>query len=80
VFATGYANMVTTAKNILGVQALEGVEDVWGIDEETHEMKGMWKKVGNKGLWFMGGNLALTRWFSRTLALEIAAQENGLVS
>lgn len=79
VFATGYSNMVSTARKILGDQALDGVEDVWGVDAETGEMRGMWKKVGGRRLWFMGGNLAFTRWFSRCLALGIAADEAGLV-
>ncbi|KAI5779373.1 flavin-containing monooxygenase [Geopyxis carbonaria] len=78
VFATGYANMVTTAAKILGKDAVEGVEDVWGIDGETMETRGMWR-AAKRGLWFMGGNLALTRWYSRMVALGIAAREAGLV-
>ena len=79
VIATGYGNMVTTAAKILGPEAVAGVADVWGVDENTGEIKGMWRNVGGeRGLWFMGGNLALTRWYSRTLALGIAAIEGGL--
>jgi hypothetical protein len=55
------------------------VQDMWGVDVETMEIKGLYKKVGGKGLWFMGGNLAFTRWNSRGLALGIAADVNGLV-
>jgi len=79
VFATGYASMVTTAEKILGADAVQGIEDVWGIDEDTGEIRGMWKKAGDKNLYFMGGNLALVRWFSRSLALGIAASEGALL-
>ena len=78
VFATGYANMVSTAAKILGEDAVRGIEGMWGIDGETNEVKGMWREAKD-GLWFMGGNLALCRWYSRGLALGIAAREAGLV-
>jgi hypothetical protein len=35
---------------------------------------------GQEGLWFMAGNLALARCYSRFLALQIKAKEVGLVS
>jgi hypothetical protein len=79
VFATGYGNMRGTAEKILGAEAVKGVQDMWGVDVETMEIKGLYKKVGGKGLWFIGGNLAFTRWNSRGLALGIAADVNGLV-
>lgn len=34
---------------------------------------------GHEGFWFMGGNLALARIYSRFLALQIKAVELGLV-
>jgi len=81
VFATGYDNMLTTAKRILGHDALKGVDEVWGIDSDSGEIRGMWNEARpGLGLYFVGGNLALSRWFSRSLALAIAAREGGLVS
>lgn len=81
VFATGYNNMLTTAKRILGADALQGVGEVWGIDSDSGEIRGMWNEARpGLGLYFVGGNLALSRWFSRSLALAIAAREGGLVS
>jgi len=70
--------MVTTAEKILGAEAVKGVE-TWGIDGDTAEVRGMWKRVGERNLYFMGGNLALIRWFSRCLMLGIAASEGDLV-
>jgi hypothetical protein len=34
---------------------------------------------GHEGFWFMGGNLALARTYSRFLALQIKAVELGLI-
>lgn len=80
VFATGYTSMVQSAAKILGEDAVEGVQDVWGVDKDTGEVRGMWKRAHpERSLWFMGGNLAITRWFSRGLALGIAGVEAGLV-
>ncbi|KAK0663406.1 putative monooxygenase [Cercophora samala] len=77
VFATGYMNMRTQARHILGDEVADRVDDVWGWDEEG-EMKGIWKGTGHPGFWFHGGNLALTRYFSRVTALQIKARLEGL--
>ncbi|KAK4175200.1 putative monooxygenase [Triangularia setosa] len=77
VFATGYMNMRTQARYILGDEVADRVDDVWGWDAEG-EMKGIWKGTGHPGFWFHGGNLALTRYFSRVTALQIKARLEGL--
>jgi cation diffusion facilitator CzcD-associated flavoprotein CzcO len=77
VFATGYDNMRTTAKGILGDALPDSVGDVWGWDEEG-EMRGIWKNSGHPALWFHGGNLAMARYYSRLLALQILASLKGL--
>jgi hypothetical protein len=40
----------------------------------------MWRPSGHPGFWFMGGNLALCRIYSKFLALQIKAIEAGLTS
>ncbi len=77
VFATGYDNMRTTAKAILGDQLPDAVGDVWGWDEEG-ETRTIWRESGHPGLWFHGGNLALCRYYSRIVALQILAKLKGL--
>ncbi|KAL2192715.1 hypothetical protein P885DRAFT_72757 [Corynascus similis CBS 632.67] len=64
VFATRYDNMRTTAKEILG-------------DELPDKMRTIWTS-GHPGLWFHGGNLALCRYNSRLVALQILAKLKGL--
>ncbi|KAL8701703.1 MAG: hypothetical protein Q9201_004766 [Fulgogasparrea decipioides] len=78
VFATGYQNMRETARKIFGDELADRVEDVWGFDEEG-EIRTMWRRTGHPGFWFFGGNLALCRFFSRLLALQIKGMEVGLM-
>ncbi|PWY85956.1 flavin-binding monooxygenase-like protein [Aspergillus heteromorphus CBS 117.55] len=73
VLATGYQNMATTARSIFRPEDGERVNDVWGFDP-SGEMRTMWRRSGHPGLWFMGGNLALCRYYSRLLALQIKAR------
>jgi hypothetical protein len=77
VFATGYENMLATSKKIFGSELARKVGEVWGLDEEG-ELKGVWRRSGHSGFWFAGGNLALCRWYSRLLALQIKGIEVGL--
>ena len=55
----------------------EAVGDVWGFDSEG-EIRNMWRPTSHPGFWFMGGNLALCRFYSRLLALQILGVELGL--
>ncbi|KAM7219659.1 hypothetical protein V8F06_005040 [Rhypophila decipiens] len=78
VFATGYENMRTQAGGILGEDVQRRVGDIWGWDEEG-EIRTIWRESGHPGVWFHGGNLALSRYYSRVLALQIKARLEGLV-
>ncbi|KAK8100867.1 FAD/NAD(P)-binding domain-containing protein [Apiospora kogelbergensis] len=78
VFATGYQNMRTQAREIFGADMAASLQDVWGFDEEG-EWRTMWRRSGHPGFWFMGGNLALCRYYGRFLALQIKALEEGLI-
>ncbi|CAO2655023.1 Nn.00g117560.m01.CDS01 [Neocucurbitaria sp. VM-36] len=77
VFATGYQNMRSQARLIFGDEVADRVSDVWGFNKEG-EFRTMWQKSGHSGLWFMGGNLAISRYYSRILALQIKAIEEGI--
>ena len=79
VFATGYGNMRDHAREILGDEIANGLGSVWGYNEEG-EVRNIWRRSGHPGVWFMGGNLAFCRYFSRHLALQIKALELGLAS
>jgi cation diffusion facilitator CzcD-associated flavoprotein CzcO len=78
IFATGYQNMRSQARLIFGDEVADKVGNIWGYDEEG-EMRTIWRPSGHEGFWFMGGNLALARYYSRLVALQIKAREEGLV-
>ena len=79
VFATGYQNMRTQTRELFGEAVADRARDVWGFDDEG-EWQTLWRRSGHPGLWFMGGNLALCRYYGRFLALQIKALEEGLMT
>ena len=50
---------------------------VWGFDDGG-ELRNMWRRTAQPGLWFTAGSLAQCRIYSRYLALQIKALEEGL--
>jgi putative flavoprotein involved in K+ transport len=42
------------------------------------ELRNMYKPVAQENLWFQGGNLALSRFFSKFVALQIKARMEGI--
>jgi putative flavoprotein involved in K+ transport len=78
VLATGYLSQQEVVRRLLGDEVAENVGPVWGIDGNG-ELRNMWKRTGQKGLWFHAGSLPQCRIFSRILALQIKAWEEGLL-
>jgi putative flavoprotein involved in K+ transport len=62
------------------------VGKVWGLGSGTikdpgpweGELRNMWKPTAQEGLWFHGGNLALSRYYSLYLALQLKARMEGI--
>lgn len=77
VFATGYQNMRTQTRAIFGDNVADAMGDVWGFNDKN-EVRMMWQRTGHPGFWFHGGNLALCRYYSRLLALQIKGLEEGI--
>jgi putative flavoprotein involved in K+ transport len=78
VLATGYDNMRESARRLFGDEVADRVTPVWGLDRDG-ELRTMWRRSGHPGLWFMGGNLHQARHYSKMLALQIKAVEEGLI-
>ena len=78
VLATGYQNMRESARQLLGDKVADRCSPVWGLDEEG-ELRTIWRRSGHDRLWFMGGNLQQARTYSKFLALQIKADEEGLL-
>jgi cation diffusion facilitator CzcD-associated flavoprotein CzcO len=77
VFATGFQNMRTQTRVIFGDSVADRVEDVWGFDPEG-EVRTIWRRTGHPGFWYMGTNFAYCRYFSRIVALQIKAIQEGI--
>ena len=77
--ATGYKGLDHLLEKLFGRDVAARVGRVWGFDDATQELRNMWRRTGQPGLWFTGGSLAQCRIFSRYLALQIKALELGLV-
>ena len=78
VLATGYKNQQETVRRYLGDVIADRIGPVWGFDAGG-ELRNMWRRTAQPGLWFTAGSLAQCRIFSRYLALQIKALEEGLV-
>lgn len=77
VLATGYSNMRDTARRIFGDKVADRLNPVWGLNDEG-DLKVMWRQSGHPHFWYMGGNLAMSRFYSKMLALKIIGEEKGL--
>jgi putative flavoprotein involved in K+ transport len=78
VLATGYAGPQELVRKLFGDAVADRVGPVWGIDEERQELRNMWMRTGQPGLWFIAGSFAQCRIYSKYLALQIKAMEAGL--
>lgn len=78
VLATGYKNQQEAARLYLGDEIADKIGPVWGFDDGG-ELRNMWRRTAQEGLWFTAGSLAQCRIFSRYLALQIKALELGLL-
>jgi putative flavoprotein involved in K+ transport len=78
VVATGYQNMSESVRALFGGDVADRVGPVWGLDAEG-EVRAMWRRTGQPGLWIMGGSLQQCRPYSKYLALQIKGCQEGLV-
>jgi putative flavoprotein involved in K+ transport len=86
VFATGYGSMNQRAADIIGQDMADKVGKVWGLGSDTTkdpgpwegEQRNMWKPTQQEALWFHGGNLHQSRFYSLYLALQLKARTEGI--
>ena len=78
VLATGYKNQQEVVRAYLGDGVADRIGPVWGFDDGG-ELRNMWVRTAQDGLWFTAGSLAQCRDHSRYLALQIKALEDGLL-
>ncbi len=78
VLATGYKGQDVLVRRLFGDRIAERVGPIWGFGEDD-ELRGMFVRTGQPGLWFIAGSLAQCRIFSKYLGLQIKACEAGLI-
>lgn len=79
VLATGYKGQQELLRLLFGAEIAERTGPVWGFDAGG-ELANMFKRTGQPGLWFIAGSLAQCRIYSKYLALQIKACEEGMIS
>ena len=77
VLATGYKGPDHLLQQLFGAEVATRVGRVWGFDDATQELRNMWTRTPQPGLWFTAGAFSQARIYSRFIALQIAAIEEG---
>src|SRR5262249_338342 len=78
VLATGYKRQEYLVAKLFGDATANRVGPIWGFGD-GQELRNMYTRTPQPGLWFIAGSLAQCRINSRYLALQIKAIEEGLL-
>jgi len=78
VLATGYKGQEVLVRKLFGEAVAERVGPIWGFGE-SQELRNMFVRTGQPGLWFIAGSFAQSRIYSKYLALQIKATEAGVL-
>ena len=78
VASTGYKNQQDVVRHYMGDAIADRIGQVWGFGADG-ELLNMWRRTPQPGLWFVGGGLPHVRIYSKYLAQQIKAVEEGLL-
>jgi hypothetical protein len=78
VLATGYKPQEILVAKLFGDEVAARVGPIWGFGD-GQELRNMYTRTGQDGLWFIAGSLAQCRINSKFLGLQIKAIEEGLL-
>jgi putative flavoprotein involved in K+ transport len=78
VLATGYKGQQHLVRKLFGNEVADRVGPIWNFGE-NQELRNMYTRTAQAGLWFIAGSLAQCRINSKYLALQIKAVEVGLL-
>ena len=76
VLATGYQPQEQLVRHLFGEEVAARVGPIWGFGD-GQELRNMYARTPQPGLWFIAGSLAQCRINSKYLALQIKAMELG---
>jgi len=78
VLATGYKGQEHLVRKLFGDDVAARVGPIWGFGD-GQELRNMFTRTAQPGLWFIAGSFAQCRIYSKYLALQIKACEVGLL-
>jgi hypothetical protein len=78
VLATGYKGQEHLVRKLFGNDIAARVGPIWGFGDEQ-ELRNMFTRTAQPGLWFIAGSFAQCRIYSKYLGLQIKACEIGLL-
>jgi cation diffusion facilitator CzcD-associated flavoprotein CzcO len=78
VLATGYQPQERLVRKLFGEEVTSRIGPIWGFGD-GQELRNMYTRTAQPGLWFIAGSLAQCRINSKYLALQIKAIEEGLL-
>jgi hypothetical protein len=78
VLATGYKGQEYLVRKLFGDDVAARLGPIWGFGDQQ-ELRNMFTRTAQPGLWFIAGSLAQCRIYSKYLALQIKACEVGLL-
>jgi putative flavoprotein involved in K+ transport len=78
VLATGYKGQQHLVEQLFGAEIAARVGPIWDFGD-NQELRNMYTRTAQPGLWFIAGSLAQCRINSKYLALQIRAVEAGLL-
>jgi cation diffusion facilitator CzcD-associated flavoprotein CzcO len=78
VLATGWKGQEELVRRLFGDTVARRVGPIWGFGDDQ-ELRNMFQRTKQPGLWFIAGSLAQCRIYSKYLALQIKATELGLL-
>jgi cation diffusion facilitator CzcD-associated flavoprotein CzcO len=78
VLATGYKGQQHLVRKLFGDEIADRVGPIWDFGA-NQELRNMYTRTAQAGLWFIAGSLAQSRINSKYLALQIKAVEVGLL-
>jgi hypothetical protein len=79
VLATGFKNQEALVGKLFGDDVAKRVGPIWGFGNGD-ELRNMFTRTPQPGLWFIAGSFAQCRIYSKYLGLQIKASEIGLLS
>jgi hypothetical protein len=78
ILATGYQGQEVLVEKLFGREIAQRVGPIWGFGEDQ-ELRNMFTRTAQPGLWFIAGSFAQCRIYSKYMALQIQACEAGLL-